>query len=159
MKITGAKVFVSSPGRNFVTLKVYTDMGVYGLGDGTLNGREKSVVSYLEDYCIPSLIGKNPFNTEDTWQFFYKAPYWKRGPVTMTAIAAIDMALWDIKAKALNVPLYDLLGGKSRNKILVYCHANGKDIEHTIDEVARHIDLGFLAIRVQSGIPGISDTY
>lgn len=159
MKITGAKVFVSSPGRNFVTLKVYTDTGVYGLGDGTLNGREKAVVSYLEDYCIPCLIGRNPFDTEDTWQFFYRAPYWKRGPVTMTSVAAIDMALWDIKAKILNVPLYNLLGGKSRNKILVYSHAQGKDIEHTMDEVARQIELGYRAIRVQSGIPGISDTY
>ena len=100
----------------------------------------------IEDYCIPCLIGRNPFDTEDTWQFFYRAPYWKRGPVTMTSVAAIDMALWDIKAKILNVPLYNLLGGKSRNKILVYSHAQGKDIEHTMDEVARQIELGYRAI-------------
>jgi mannonate dehydratase len=159
MKITDAKVFVSSPGRNFVTLKIYTDEGIFGLGDGTLNGREKSVVSYIEDYCIPSLIGSNPFDSEDIWQFFYRAPYWRRGPVTMTAIAAIDMAIWDIKAKALNVPLYNLIGGKSRDKILVYCHANGLNPEHTIDEVGKQIDLGYKAIRVQSGIPGIEKNY
>ncbi|MDP4187347.1 MAG: D-galactonate dehydratase family protein [Bacteroidota bacterium] len=159
MKITDARVFVCSPGRNFVTLKVYTDEGIFGLGDGTLNGREKAVVSYLEDYCIPCLIGRNPFDTEDTFQYFYRAPYWRRGPVTMSAIAAIDMALWDIKAKALNVPLYDLLGGKCRDKVLVYCHANGTNLENTIEEVGKHIESGYKAIRVQSGIPGIDHTY
>lgn len=159
MKITDAKVIVCSPGRNFVTLKIFTDEGVYGLGDATLNGREKAVVAYLNEYCIPALIGKDPGNTEDIWHYFYKGAYWKRGPVTMTAISAIDMALWDIKAKSLNTPLYNLLGGKSREQILVYCHANGKDLEETIDNVGKELDKGFRAVRVQSGIPGLDHTY
>ena len=71
MKITGAKVIVCSPGRNFVTLKIVTDEGVYGIGDATLNGRELSVVSYLEDHVIPTLIGKDPHRIEDIWQFLY----------------------------------------------------------------------------------------
>ena len=127
MKITDAKVFVSCPGRNFVTLKIYTDQGLYGLGDATLNGRELAVASYLSDHLIPCLIGRDPSQTEDIWQYLYRGAYWRRGPVTMTAIAAIDMALWDLKGKALNTPVYNLLGGKSRTGVLVYGHANGRD--------------------------------
>jgi mannonate dehydratase len=159
VKITDAKVFVSSPGRNFITLKVYTDQGIYGLGDATLNGRELAVVSYLQDHLIPCLIGRDPFQTEDVWQYFYRGAYWRRGPVTMTAIAAIDMALWDIKGKALNTPVYNLLGGKSRDAVLVYGHANGRDIEETSNEVAKFISLGYRAIRAQTGIPGLPSTY
>ena len=120
MKITEGKVIVSSPGRNFVSLKIYTDEGLYGVGDGTLNGRELSVASYLKDHIVPMLIGRDPHQIEDIWQFLYRGAYWRKGPVTMTAISAVDMALWDIKAKAANMPLYQLLGGKSRSGVMVY---------------------------------------
>lgn len=159
MKIIEAKVIVCSPGRNFVTLKITTDEGVYGIGDATLNGREKSVVSYLEDYLCPSLIGRDPHRIEDIWNFFYRGAYWRRGPVGMSAIAAIDTALWDIKAKLANMPLYQLLGGRSRDRIMVYTHANGKDIESTLEEVAKYVEKGYKAVRVQCGIPGIASTY
>src|SRR3989344_8350252 len=145
MKITDAKVFVCSPGRNFVTLKIYTDEGIYGLGDATLNGRELAVASYLEDHLVPCLIGKDPSQIEDTWQYFYKGAYWRRGPVTMSAIGAIDMALWDIKGKALNTPVYNLLGGRSRKGVMVYGHANGKDIAEAADEVGKYLHQGYLA--------------
>ncbi|MGB6192825.1 MAG: D-mannonate dehydratase ManD [Terracidiphilus sp.] len=158
MKITKASVNITSPGRNFVTLKVETDEGLHGLGDGTLNGRELAVASYLTDHVIPCIVGHNPFDTEDIWQYLYRAPYWRRGPVTMAAIAAVDVALWDIKGKALKTPVYNLLGGKSRDGVLVYAHANGKDIDHALEDVARHRDLGYRAIRVQSGFAG-SSTY
>lgn len=159
MKIIDTKVIVCSPGRNFVTLKIITDEGVYGLGDATLNGREKAVVSYLEDYLCPSLIGRDPQQIEDIWQFFYRGAYWRRGPVGMTAIAAIDTALWDIKAKLANMPLYQLLGGRSRDGVMVYTHANGTDIPSTIEQVAKYVDKGYKAVRVQCGIPGIASTY
>lgn len=159
MKITDARVVVCSPGRNFVTLVVTTDAGVVGLGDATLNGRELSVASYLADHVLPCLIGRDPFQTEDTWQYLYRGAYWRRGPVTMTAISAVDVALWDIKAKALNTPLYNLLGGRSRDGVMVYGHANGRDIEETADAVARHLEDGFLAVRAQSGVPGLPTTY
>ncbi len=159
MKITSAHVIVCSPSRNFVTLKIETDEGVYGLGDATLNGRELAVAAYLQEHLIPCLIGKDPANIEDIWQYFYRGGYWRRGPVTMTAIAAIDTALWDIKGKVLNTPVYNLLGGKSREKILVYTHASGKDVSETLDKVGEKIDAGFLAIRAQSGIPGMDATY
>jgi mannonate dehydratase len=144
---------------NFVTLKIETDEGIYGLGDATLNGRELAVVSYLTEHVIPCLIGRDPFQTEDIWQYLYRGAYWRRGPVTMSAIGAVDMALWDIKGKALNTPVYNLLGGKSRNGVLVYAHANGADIEETIDAVGGKIELGYLAVRAQSGVPGLDSTY
>jgi len=159
MKIIDAKVIVTCPGRNFVTLKIITDQGVYGIGDATLNGREKAVVSCLEDYLIPALIGRDPQQIEDIWQFFYRGVYWRRGPIGMTALAAIDVALWDIKAKLANMPLYQLLGGKSREKIMAYSHANGRDLESTLAAVAKAQAQGYKAIRVQCGIPGIEKTY
>jgi mannonate dehydratase len=159
MKIVSAKVIVTCPDRNFVTLKIETDEGHYGIGDATLNGRELAVASYLSDHVIPCLIGRDPLATEDTWQFLYRGAYWRRGPVTMSAISAVDTALWDIKAKAADMPLYQLLGGKSRNGVMVYGHANGRDIEETSDEVARYIEMGYHAIRAQSGVPGLGSTY
>jgi len=159
MKITAARVIVCSPGRNFVTLKIETDQGVHGIGDATLNGRERGVVSYLEDHVIPTLIGRDPGQIEDIWQFLYRGAYWRRGPVTMRAIAAVDVALWDIKAKMAGMPLYQLLGGRSRDGVMVYGHANGDDIDSTVDAVGRYIDMGYKAIRAQSGIPGVELAY
>ena len=111
MKIIAARLIICSPDRNFVTLKIETDEGLYGLGDATLNGRELAVAAYLEEHVLPCLIGRDPFQIEDIWQYLYRGAYWRRGPVTMTAIAAVDVALWDIKGKALNTPVYNLLGG------------------------------------------------
>jgi mannonate dehydratase len=159
MKITNVKTIVTCPDRNFVTVKIETDQGIYGIGDATLNGRELSVVSYIKDHIAPCLIGKDAGRIEDIWQYLYRGCYWRRGAVTMTAIAGIDTALWDIKAKAANMPLYELLGGKSRDGVMVYGHANGADIAETTDQVAKYIDLGYKAIRAQTGIPGLSSTY
>ena len=159
MKITDAYVIVCSPGRNFVTLKIVTDEGIYGIGDATLNGREKTVVSYLEDYLVPALIGKDPARIEDIWQYIYRGAYWRRGPVGMTALAAVDMALWDIKGKVAGLPLYQLLGGRSRDRIMTYTHANGSDLASTLEAVGEAIDQGYQAVRVQSGIPGMASTY
>jgi mannonate dehydratase len=159
MKITAAKVIVCSPGRNFVTLKIETDQGLTGLGDASLNGRELAVASYLTDHVIPCLIGRDAHRIEDLWQYLYRGAYWRRGPVTMSAIAAVDTALWDIKAKAAGMPLYQLLGGASRERVLVYGHANGADIASTVDEVLRYKAMGYQAIRAQSGVPGLNKVY
>ncbi|MGJ8693021.1 MAG: D-mannonate dehydratase ManD [Thalassotalea sp.] len=159
MKIKEIKVFVCSPGRNFVTVKVITDEGTYGLGDATVNGRELAVVTYLEEHVAPCLIGRDPQEIEDIWQYLYKGVYWRKGPITMAAIAAIDMALWDIKGKVANLPVYQLLGGKSRRGVTFYAHANGESIEDTLDKAQEHIENGFKAIRLQSAIPGLKVTY
>lgn len=159
IRITRVSVIVTSPGRNFVTLKIETDQGLHGIGDATLNGRELAVVSYLQDHVVPNLIGRDAQQIEDIWQLLYRGAYWRRGPVTMSAIAAVDTALWDIKAKAAGMPLYQLLGGRSRDGVLVYGHANGADIEETVDQVGRYKDAGYRAIRAQSGIPGVRHAY
>src|SRR5712675_2846883 len=159
MRITDAKVIICSPSRNFVTLKITTEDGIHGLGDATLNGRELAVAAYLEEHVIPILIGRDARRIEDTWHYLYKGAYWRRGPVTMAAVSAVDTALWDIKGKALNVPVYQLLGGASRDAVLVYGHASGQDIEETVKSVADYIKLGYKAIRAQSGIPGMQSIY
>jgi mannonate dehydratase len=159
MKIVEAKVIVCCPGRNFVTLKIVTDEGVHGVGDATLNGRELSVASYLQDHLCPLLIGRDPHRIEDIWQYFYKGAYWRRGPVTMAAIAAVDVALWDIKAKLAGMPLYQLLGGASREHVIVYSHATGRDIPETLDAFEKYRAMGFKAIRAQCGVPGMKSVY
>ena len=159
MKITEARVIITSPGRNFVSLKICTDEGLYGVGDATLNGRELAVSAYLKDHIVPLLVGRDPHQIEDIWQFLYRGAYWRKGPVTMTAISAVDIALWDLKAKVANMPLYQLLGGKSRSGVMVYGHANGDSIEETVEEVGKYLDAGYHAVRAQTGIPGLKSTY
>src|SRR5260221_3401942 len=159
MKIVDAKVIVCSPGRNFVTLRIVTEDGIHGLGDATLNGRELAVASYLNDHVVPLLIGRDARRIEDTWHYLYKGAYWRGGPVTMTAIAAVDTALWDIRGKALGVPVYQLLGGRARDGVMVYGHAHGGDVEETVASVARFVAAGYKAVRAQSGIPGLPATY
>jgi len=158
-EIVDARVIVTCPGRNFVTLKIETRSGITGLGDATLNGRELAVASYLQDHVVPNLIGRDAGRIEDIWQFLYRGAYWRRGPVTMTAIAAVDVALWDILGKLAGLPLYQLLGGRSREGALVYGHANGRDIAEASDAVGRFIEQGFLAVRAQCGVPGVKKAY
>ena len=153
MKITSAKVFVGGPKKNYVTLKIMTDHGVYGLGDATLNNRETLPAAYLQDYLIPNLIGMDPRNSEDIWQFLYRGAYFRGGPIAMAAYGAIDMALWDIKGKLANMPLYQLFGGKSRDGALVYAHATGSDLEGLMDSISHYVAEGYKAVRVQCGIP------
>jgi mannonate dehydratase len=157
--IADARVLVSGPGRNYVTLKITTSDGVVGWGDATLNGRELAVAAYLTEHVCPLLLGRDPARIEDTWQLLYRGAYWRRGPVTMTAIAAVDMALWDIKGKVAGLPVYQLLGGAARNGVLVYCHASGSDVPALLDDVARRLDEGYLAVRAQAAVPGLEGTY
>jgi mannonate dehydratase len=159
VKIVDARVIVCSPGRNFVTLKLITEDGIHGLGDATLNGRELAVAAYLTEHVLPLLTGRDARRIEDTWHYLYKGAYWRRGPVAMTAIAAVDTALWDILGKAASLPVYRLLGGASRDGVMVYGHANGKDLEDTVKAVGAYAAMGYKAIRAQSGIPGLASTY
>lgn len=159
MKITGTKIIVSSPGRNYVTLKIETDEGLYGLGDATLNGRELAVAAYLREHLCPMLEGRDPSAIEDTWQLFYRGAYWRRGPVTMAAIAAIDVALWDIKGKALGTPVWNLLGGRCRTGIMAYAHASARTLPAVIEQVLDYQQRGYRAVRVQCLVPGLEEMY
>lgn len=159
MKIISADVIVTSPGRNYVTLKITTDEGLVGWGDATLNGRELAVASYLRDHLCPQLVGRDAHRIEDIWQYFYKGAYWRRGPVTMTAIAAIDIALWDIKGKAAGLPVYQLLGGAARDGVMVYGHASGASLDEMLDDYADYLERGYLAVRAQCAVPGAGKGY
>ena len=158
-RIERAEVFVASPARNFVTLRITTSDGVTGHGDATLNGRELAVASYLRDHVVPLLIGRDAARIEDTWQYLYRGAYWRRGPVTMTAIAAVDTALWDIKGKVAGLPVYQLLGGRCRDGVLVYGHASGSDVPSLLEDVARFREAGYRAVRAQAAVPGVGGTY
>jgi mannonate dehydratase len=142
-----------------VTLKITTVDGVSGVGDATLNGRELAVVAYLSEHVVPLLIGADEARIEDTWQFLYRGAYWRRGPVTMAAIAAVDMALWDIKGKVAGLPVYQLLGGASRTGLLAYGHASGKELPELFDSIRAHQEQGYRAIRVQTGVPSLKAIY
>jgi mannonate dehydratase len=158
-RIAEARVIVTCPGRNFVTLKLVCDDGTTGVGDATLNGRELAVEAYLREHVCPMLIGRDAGAIEDTWRYLYNGAYWRRGPVTMTAIAAVDCALWDIKGKRAGMPVYELLGGRCRTGVTVYGHANGQTVEDVLEAVQSYVDLGYRAVRVQAGIPGLASTY
>ena len=159
MRIRSARVIVTSPGRNFVTLKIETEDGLTGLGDATLSGREQAVAHYLEEQIAPALIGRDAHAIEDIWQTLYRGAFWRRGPVTMAAIGAVDVALWDLKAKQAGMPLYQLLGGACRAGVMVFGHANGASVAEAVEEARRYQAMGYKAVRLQSGAPGLASTY
>ncbi len=151
MKIIDVKVIVTCPGRNYVFLKIVTDEpGLYGIGEGTLNGSEPIVAEALR-HVSPLLIGRDPQRIEDTWQLIYRQGYWRGGPIFMAALAAIDLALWDIKGKQAGLPVYQLLGGKARDGVMVYSHAGGRDPVEAEDSVRALMAKGFKVIRAQMG--------
>jgi mannonate dehydratase len=160
LKITDVRVIVTSPGRNYVLVKILTnEPGLYGVGDATLNGRELAVATDLEKHIAPLLIGRDPEQIEDIYQYLYRGSYWRSGPVQMTAVAGVDLALWDIKGKRAGMPVYQLLGGRTRIGALAYTHASGNDFSEVEDAVRRAVARGFKCVRAQVALPGLEGTY
>jgi mannonate dehydratase len=160
LKITEVRVIVTCPDRNYVLVKILTsEPGLYGVGDATLNGRELAVATTLEKHVAPLLLGRDPEAIEDMWQYLYRGPYWRGGPVQMTALAGVDLALWDIKGKRAGMPVYQLLGGRTRLGALAYTHATGNDLAEVEDAVRRAMERGFKCVRAQVAIPGLEGTY
>ena len=160
LKITDVCVIVTCPGRNYVLVKILTnEPGLYGVGDATLNGRELAVAEDLEKHVAPLLIGRDPEMVEDIWQYLYRGPYWRSGPVQMSALAAVDVALWDIKGKRAGMPVYQLLGGHTRTGARAYTHASGKEFAEVAEVARRAMDQGFTCVRIQVAIPGLEGTY
>lgn len=157
--ISAVDVIVTSPGRNYVIVKITTSAGLVGWGDATVNGRELAVASYVRDHIGPTLVGQDPGNIEDIWQYLYRGAYWRRGPVTMAAIGGVDLALWDLLGKSLDVPVYRLLGGAVRSQVLAYTHASGWSQEELEDAVDAKRAEGFRAVRAQFGVPGLDVVY
>jgi mannonate dehydratase len=153
LKITNVKTIPTCPeGGNYVVVKVETsEPGLYGVGSATLTTRGAAVVTAANEFLAPFAIGRDPAHIEDMWQTAYVSSYWRNGPVLNGALCGLDEALWDIKAKRANMPLYELLGGKSRFAITTYCHADGKTVEETSNNVSKFVEAGWKHVRIQLG--------
>ena len=128
MKITKVTPILVEENRTYTFVKIDTDAGHYGLGEAGLGRRAQAQAAVLRDFS-PDLIGQDPFRIEHLWQTMFRGGFFPGGVVQSAAVSAIDMALWDIKAKALGVPVYELLGGLCRERVVCYPHVGGADTD------------------------------
>jgi mannonate dehydratase len=158
LKITDIKTILTAPDKiRLVVVKVLTsEPGLYGLGCATFTQRALVVHTAVEQYLRPFLIGRNPDEIEDIWQSAYVSSYWRNGGVLFNAMSGVDQALWDIKAKRANMPLYQLLGGKVRKAADCYYHASGRDFAEVEDKGRTALEQGFRYVRIQVAVPGLS---
>jgi mannonate dehydratase len=158
LKITNVKTICTAPdGIRLVVVKVETsEPGLYGLGCATFTQRPLAVVTAVEQYLKPFVLGRDPNDIEDIWQAAYVSSYWRSGPVLNNAMSGIDQALWDIKAKRAGMPLYQVFGGKSRRAADVYVHATGRDFQEVEDRARRYVEQGHRHVRCQVEVTGYS---
>ncbi|MBX6311754.1 MAG: D-galactonate dehydratase family protein [Isosphaeraceae bacterium] len=158
VKITDIQTILTAPNRiRLVIVKVLTsEPGLYGLGCATFTQRAYAVQTAVEKYLKPFLVGRNADEIEDIWQSSYVSSYWRNGPVLFNAMSGVDMALWDIKGKRANMPVYQLLGGKCRFAADLYAHVRGRDFREVEDGVRRALERGYRYVRVQVNIPGLA---
>ncbi|GIX06178.1 MAG: galactonate dehydratase [Candidatus Poribacteria bacterium] len=159
MEITDVRAYpLWGGGRNFLIVKVETDAGVYGLGEAGITWQEAAVVAAVEQ-MRDDLIGQDPFRTEHLWQVLYRGEFFPGGKIRTAAISALDIALWDIKAKALGQPLYNLLGGLCREKVVCYPHNGGRTVAELVESCRRSFDEGWKFVRwgLPAGEGGVFD--
>ena len=158
LKITDVKTILTAPdGIRLVVVKVTTsEPGLYGLGCATFTQRAYVVQTAVEQYLKPFLVGRNADEIEDIWQSSYVSSYWRNGPVLFNAMSGVDQALWDIKGKRANMPVYQLLGGKVRMAADLYFHASGRDFQEVTDQARKAIEQGFRHVRIQVAVPGVA---
>ena len=158
LKITDVKTILTAPNRiRLVVVKVVTsEPGLYGLGCATFTQRPLAVATAVDEYLKPFLVDKDPDQIEDVFQSAFVSSYWRNGPVLNNALSGVDMALWDIKGKRANMPVYQLLGGKCRHAAALYAHAAGRDAQETADNVRKYMEQGYRHVRAQVAVPGYS---
>jgi mannonate dehydratase len=158
LKITNITTILTAPNRTrLVVVKVSTsEPGLYGLGCATFTQRAYAVQTAVEKYLKPFLTGRDVDEIEDIWQSSYVSSYWRNGPVLFNAMSGVDMALWDIKGKRANMPVYQLLGGKCRFGAALYAHVQGRDFKEVEDNTRKAMAKGYRHIRVQVAIPGLA---
>ncbi|MBV9266673.1 MAG: starvation-sensing protein RspA, partial [Acidobacteriaceae bacterium] len=157
-KIRDISVIATEPaGVRLALVKIQTDQdGLYGYGCATFTQRADLVVEAVNRYLRPFLVGRPADAIEDLWQAMYNSSYWRNGPVLNNAISGVDQALWDIKARQANMPVYELLGGKCRRAAMIYSHASGREIAETLDQARKLMAQGIKAVRLQVGVPGMA---
>lgn len=158
MKVTDVKTFAVDCFRtNWVFVKVYTDEGIDGVGEATLEYKEKALIGAVE-HIKEYLVGKNPLAIEKHWHDIYRDAYWRGGAVLMSALSAVEMALWDILGKYLNVPVYQLLGGRVNDKVRIYVNgwfAGAKEPEEFGEKAKIAVERGVTAKSVMFGISNL----
>lgn len=155
-QIRSVRAIETAPGGiNLLVVKIETNVdGLYGLGCATFCYRTATVKHLIETYIAPLLIGREVNRISDLWQLMHQNAYWRSGPIENNAISGVDMALWDIKGKMAGMPLYELFGGKMRDGIPVYRHADGRDIHELIEDIKGYQSIGLKYIRCQMGAYG-----
>lgn len=158
LRITNVKAICTAPDNiRLIVVKIETsEPGLYGLGCATFTQRPLAVVTAIEEYLKPFLLGRDPNDIEDIWQAAFVSSYWRSGPVLNNALSGVDEALWDIKGKRARMPIYELLGGRCRRAADVYVHASGGSIQEVEENVRRYMAQGYRHIRAQIAVPGYS---
>jgi galactonate dehydratase len=147
MKITAIRTIIVDAVRcNYVYVKVQTDEGLYGLGEASLEGLELAVSGAIANLA-PLIVGQDPFRIEHIWQALHRWPFWRQGPVLGSAISGIDIALWDLKGKALGLPVYELLGGAVRERVRLYRQVDGGTTDDVVRAAREARAAGFTAIK------------
>jgi galactonate dehydratase len=146
MKITAVTPIPVGHERNFLFVKVETDAGISGIGEAGITFQEPAVCGMLET-LTPLLLGEDPFRTEHLWQVMFRSGFFPLGRMACAAASAVDVALWDVKAKALGVPLYELLGGRVRERVVCYPHVRGRTTAELVDDAKRKVADGWKFVR------------
>ncbi|HEU4752939.1 MAG TPA: enolase C-terminal domain-like protein, partial [Armatimonadota bacterium] len=156
--ITNIRTILTAPdGVRLVVVRVDTsEPGLYGLGCATFTQRPLAVAAAVDEYLRPFLTGREVDDIEDIWQSAFVSSYWRSGPVLNNALSGVDQALWDIKGKRAGMPVYQLLGGKCRDRVPLYCHTHGRDPEEVADRAREAMAQGYRHVRAQVHVPGYS---
>jgi len=159
VRVTGVRAIVTAPeGIPLVVVRVDTsEPGLYGLGCATFTQRYAAVVAAVDEHVGPLVVGRSPADIEDITRLIHYSSYWRGGPVLNNALSGVDQALWDIAGKRAGMPVYELIGGRSRAGVEVYGHAAGATVDETLERAEALLGLGYRNVRLQVGGPGLGN--